>query len=260
MQKIKELSKFSNSHLKGKVIKFFWTFVGMILFIVFINYQFKNLYSKVFNVEYVRLEKNFASIIVIHIFNFILMSGLTISLFNMCLEISKNKNFTLRQVLFGFWNWWMSTRIVFGVRIRLIFWYILFIIPGIIKSFSYVMAYYIIIENPKLKAKEAIKRSVKIMDGHKFYVFKYFLHTTTYFLFPFVLFLISLNIVILLFLSSDNSDSNIYGIVACIIISLFTILRTIYRMYYAFVVYKVGVANIYKSLKVKNEIKKLREI
>ena len=46
-------------------------------------------------------------------------------------------------------------------------WGLLFLIPGIIKSFSYAMTPFIMAENPNLTAKEAIKISMEKMDGHK---------------------------------------------------------------------------------------------
>lgn len=46
-------------------------------------------------------------------------------------------------------------------------WSLLFIIPGIMKSFSYAMTPYIMAENPGMKAKEAIARSEEMMDGYK---------------------------------------------------------------------------------------------
>jgi len=46
-------------------------------------------------------------------------------------------------------------------------WTLLFVIPGIVKSFSYAMTPFIMAENPNLTAKEAIKISMERMDGHK---------------------------------------------------------------------------------------------
>jgi len=46
-------------------------------------------------------------------------------------------------------------------------WSCLFIIPGIVKSLSYSMAFFILRDNPKIKAKEAITRSKKMMKGNK---------------------------------------------------------------------------------------------
>ena len=46
-------------------------------------------------------------------------------------------------------------------------WSLLFIIPGIIKSYSYAMTPYILYEDPELSANEAITKSRKLMDGNK---------------------------------------------------------------------------------------------
>ena len=46
-------------------------------------------------------------------------------------------------------------------------WGLLFIIPGIVKSYAYAMTPFIMAENPDLTAKEAIKLSQEKMMGHK---------------------------------------------------------------------------------------------
>lgn len=46
-------------------------------------------------------------------------------------------------------------------------WSLLFIIPGIVKSYAYAMTPYIMAENPELTANEAITASKEMMDGHK---------------------------------------------------------------------------------------------
>ena len=50
-------------------------------------------------------------------------------------------------------------------------WTLLFIIPGIIKGFSYAMTPYILAENPGMTVSEAITKSRQIMDGNKFRLF-----------------------------------------------------------------------------------------
>ena len=54
-------------------------------------------------------------------------------------------------------------------------WFLLLIVPGIIKSFSYAMTPFILEENPELSANEAIDRSRAMMKGHKFDLFWLFL-------------------------------------------------------------------------------------
>ena len=46
-------------------------------------------------------------------------------------------------------------------------WGLLFVIPGLIKNYSYAMTPFILEDHPELTAKEAIRRSMELMDGHK---------------------------------------------------------------------------------------------
>lgn len=46
-------------------------------------------------------------------------------------------------------------------------WGLLFIIPGIVKAYSYAMTPFILAEHPELTASEAIERSEEMMNGHK---------------------------------------------------------------------------------------------
>ena len=50
-------------------------------------------------------------------------------------------------------------------------WSLLFIIPGIVKSYSYAMTPYILLDRPELSPTEAIKESEKMMNGHKMDLF-----------------------------------------------------------------------------------------
>lgn len=67
---------------------------------------------------------------------------------------------------------------VWGYLLMYIFialWSLLFIIPGIVKVFSYAMTPYILEENPELSANDAIDRSRAMMKGHKFDLFYLYL-------------------------------------------------------------------------------------
>jgi uncharacterized membrane protein len=54
----------------------------------------------------------------------------------------------------------------------ILLWTLLLIIPGIIASLRYSQSYYIMIDNPEMKAKDAINRSKEMMKDQKW---KYFL-------------------------------------------------------------------------------------
>ena len=57
------------------------------------------------------------------------------------------------------------------VSIYTFLWSLLFIIPGIVKSYSYAMTPYILLDRPELSATDAIKESEKMMNGHKMELF-----------------------------------------------------------------------------------------
>lgn len=50
-------------------------------------------------------------------------------------------------------------------------WSLLFVIPGIIKRYSYSMSYFILKDNPELSANEARKESMRLMKGNKWRLF-----------------------------------------------------------------------------------------
>lgn len=50
-------------------------------------------------------------------------------------------------------------------------WSLLFVIPGIVKSYSYAMAYYIKYDHPEYDWNTCITESRKMMDGHKWRLF-----------------------------------------------------------------------------------------
>lgn len=47
-------------------------------------------------------------------------------------------------------------------------WYLLLIIPGIVKSYAYRMVPYILADNPNIGYERAVELSMKMTDGHKF--------------------------------------------------------------------------------------------
>ena len=70
---------------------------------------------------------------------------------------------------FSNWGGAFCLRLLTGIYLAL--WSLLFVIPGIIKTYSYAMAPFIMTEHPELDANECITRSRQMMDGHKFDLF-----------------------------------------------------------------------------------------
>lgn len=63
--------------------------------------------------------------------------------------------------------------IVAGVlyNVFVFLWALLFVIPGIVKSYAYSMTFYILNDNPGMTATDAIKESQRMMQGHKLELF-----------------------------------------------------------------------------------------
>lgn len=57
------------------------------------------------------------------------------------------------------------------VAIYTILWTCLLIIPGIVKSYSYALAPFILKDEPELKYNAAIEKSMRMMDGYKMKLF-----------------------------------------------------------------------------------------
>ncbi len=87
------------------------------------------------------------------------------------LLVAKENNLMYNTVHIAFSNYWHK---VWGALLMVIFialWSLLFLIPGIVKAYSYAMTPFILEENPELTAGEAIDRSRFMMRGHKFDLF-----------------------------------------------------------------------------------------
>lgn len=62
-------------------------------------------------------------------------------------------------------------KILFLTDLFVFLWCLLFVIPGIIKCYSYRMVPYIVADQPELSGREAINRSREMMDGNKWKTF-----------------------------------------------------------------------------------------
>lgn len=71
----------------------------------------------------------------------------------------------------GFDDFWSAFKVNFFIGLFTFLWSLLFVIPGIVKSYSYSMAMYILAENKGKSSRECIKESMAMTDGHKMDLF-----------------------------------------------------------------------------------------
>jgi uncharacterized membrane protein len=83
------------------------------------------------------------------------------------LKKSRSETVKLGNLFDGFKQFGSSFLLYLLQGIFIMLWSCLLIIPGIVKSFSYSMTFYIMKDNPKIGALEAITQSRKMMVGYK---------------------------------------------------------------------------------------------
>lgn len=64
-------------------------------------------------------------------------------------------------------RWKESLWLYFLMSLKVFLWTLLFIIPGIIKTFSYMLAPMLKVKNPERSANDCIKESCRLMNGNK---------------------------------------------------------------------------------------------
>ena len=78
----------------------------------------------------------------------------------------------LNELGYGFrGNYGRVVKTMLLTDVFLILWTLLFLIPGIIKAYSYRMVPFILSDEPGLEGREAINRSREMMNGHKWRTF-----------------------------------------------------------------------------------------
>ena len=103
--------------------------------------------------------------------SFIITPAFSLSLCMIYLKLTRNENISVGNIFDGFNITGKALWLYILTAIFTFLWSCLLIIPGIIKSFAYSMSYYVLADNPELTAREALKKSQEIMNGHKFDLF-----------------------------------------------------------------------------------------
>ena len=106
-----------------------------------------------------------------NIISFIIMPAFSLSLCMVYLKLTKNEDISVRNVFDGLNKTGRALWLNILISIFTFLWTCLLIIPGIIKSYAYSMAFYVLADNPELTAGEALAKSKQIMNGHKMDLF-----------------------------------------------------------------------------------------
>ncbi len=104
---------------------------------------------------------------------FVLYGPLSIGVMSAFLTTSRKKTDMEVGEMFseGFGNFGRNFLIGLMETIFIMLWSMLFVIPGIVKSYSYAMTEYIAVDNPDYDWKACIDASKEMMNGHKMELF-----------------------------------------------------------------------------------------
>lgn len=109
--------------------------------------------------------------IVVYIFMLAFVLSLGLGLIKTYTKVVKEEDISITDVFCMVKHMGKAFCMNFVVSLYTTLWSLLFIIPGIIKTYSYAATPYIIANNPDMKINDAITKSRELMDGHKFELF-----------------------------------------------------------------------------------------
>jgi len=95
----------------------------------------------------------------------------TYGLTKIYLNLTDNIPPTMDVIISGAAEWARTLVTLLLVGVFTWLWSLLLVVPSIIKGLSYSQATYILVDNPEISAGDALKESMRIMDGHKMELF-----------------------------------------------------------------------------------------
>lgn len=102
----------------------------------------------------------------------VLGGPLTVGFVGVVLTLVRTGSTKIETMFDGFTTDFVSRLLAYVLySLYIALWSLLFFIPGLVKTYSYAMTFYIMRDNPGIGANEAITRSRQMMDGHKWQLF-----------------------------------------------------------------------------------------
>ena len=106
---------------------------------------------------------------IINIINFIYSAGIFYSQTSMFIDVTNDDSFTVTEkIKEGFVNdYGRNIILMFLQTIFIMLWTLLFVIPGIVKSYAYSMSMYLVVKESDISGSDAITKSKDLMNGNK---------------------------------------------------------------------------------------------
>ena len=101
----------------------------------------------------------------------IVTPAFALSVYRVYLNLFNGTKPEVKDAFSGFDDFWAAFKVNFLVGLFTMLWSLLFVIPGIVKAYSYSMSMYILAENKGKAALECINESKAMTNGHKMDLF-----------------------------------------------------------------------------------------
>ena len=105
------------------------------------------------------------------IFSLIIGGPLALGVAIFSLSISRGQDARLEQLFLGFNRFSTALGAYLLMILYVVLWTLLLVVPGIIAGLGYSMTFYILADEPSIKAEEALRKSKAMMDGYKLKLF-----------------------------------------------------------------------------------------
>ncbi len=92
---------------------------------------------------------------------------LTLGITAIFLKLWRREDFRIEEMFEGFHDFTRSLVAYLLIGLYCFLWALLLIVPGVIAGISYSMTFFILAEDPKIEAEEAMRQSKQMMEGHK---------------------------------------------------------------------------------------------
>ena len=101
----------------------------------------------------------------------VISGPISFGFWNLALRGADHRKLTIGDGFIGFNQFGRAFGWAILSSLFIFLWSLLFIIPGIVKSFSYAMTPFILLDHPEMGVRDAITASRRMMDGHKWEFF-----------------------------------------------------------------------------------------
>lgn len=106
---------------------------------------------------------------------FLISGAFMYGLYAFFLQQARGQQPELGVMFSGFQKFGATLVLYLLMMIFVLLWSLLLIIPGIIAALSYSMAFFLLLDNPNLKAMDALRQSKEMMKGYKGKLFMLYL-------------------------------------------------------------------------------------